>query len=385
MAADIRKNADAFVIVGVGGSNQAARAVIECLRDKDAPEIFYAGNTLAPYELNHLLEKLRDKSVYINVIAKNFSTLEPGVSFRILRQFLTDKYGVGACSRIIGTGTVGSRFEKLCRDKNYTFLPFPEDVGGRYSAFSDVGLLPVAVAGIDIGKLVEGASEMEMRLKNDGSLSNPSFTYAAVRNLLLERNMGIEMLSFFEPRLRYLAKWWVQLFAESEGKDGKGIYPTYCEMSEELHSVGQYLQEGTPIMFETFLHVTDSGSEYYLNNDGIDDGFGYLDGKGLNWVNDVAYQATLQAHGERLPCICLEVERLDAWHMGQLFYFFMFSCYLSSRFLEVNPFNQPGVENYKMYMFRELQQKKKGFTGRNTEAKEETEIPTIDYERRRRI
>ena len=196
---------------------------------------------------------------------------------------------------------------------------------------------------------------MERKLLEDGSFQNIAFRYASIRNLLARQGKQIEILSFFEPRLKFFAKWWVQLFAESEGKQGKGIYPSACEMSEELHSVGQFIQDGSPILFETFLQVMDSGAEYCLTDDEVEDGFHYLNNRELGWVNQVAYQATMQAHGEHLPCISLTVDRLDEYHYGQLFYFFMFSCYLSGSFMKVNPFDQPGVENYKRYMFQELQ------------------------------
>ncbi len=354
-AKTVRENGDAFVIVGVGGSNQAARAVIEGLNPAGGIKIYYAGNTLSPYHLTAVLEELKEKSVYVNVIAKNFSTLEPGVSFRMLRKFLADRYGDQASSRVIVTGTPGSDLEELSRKEGYSFLEFPEDIGGRYSVFSNVGLFPMAVAGVDIVSLVRGAAEMEQRLKEDDTYGNMAFRYAAIRNLLEKQGKKIEILSFFEPRLKFFAKWWVQLFAESEGKRGKGIYPSCCEMSEDLHSVGQFIQEGSPIMFETFLQVKDPGAEYRLTDDEVDDGFHYLDNKELGWVNQVACQATIQAHREHLPCISLVVDRLDEYHYGQLFYFFMFSCYLSGSFLKVNPFDQPGVENYKKYMFQELQ------------------------------
>jgi len=351
----VRTDGDAFVIVGVGGSNQAARAVIESLGSAGGMTVYYAGNTLSPYNLTSVLRELKDKSVYVNVIAKNFSTLEPGISFRMLRRFLTEKYGSEAGRRVIVTGTPGSELEAISRREGYTFLEFPEDIGGRYSAFSSVGIFPMAVAGVDIRKLVQGAVDMERKLLEDGSFQNMAFRYASIRNLLARQGKQIEILSFFEPRLKFFAKWWVQLFAESEGKQGKGIYPSACEMSEELHSVGQFIQDGSPILFETFLQVMDSGAEYCLTDDEVEDGFHYLNNRELGWVNQVAYQATMQAHGEHLPCISLTVDRLDEYHYGQLFYFFMFSCYLSGSFMKVNPFDQPGVENYKRYMFQELQ------------------------------
>lgn len=252
LAAHIQENADAFVIIGVGGSNNAARAVIEALQTDDKVKIVYMGNTLSPYELTKALKELEGKSVYIDCIAKNFETLEPGASFRVLRKFLFDKYQEKANGRIIATGTKGSALEKLCEEQGYTFLEFPEDVGGRFSAMTAVGLLPMAVAGIDIEKLVLGASDMQKYLTSGEIVRNPAYQYACLRNLYYKKGYKIEMLVSFEPQFRWFYKWWIQLFGESEGKDNKGLFPSSGDFCEELHAMGQYIQDGTPYFLRHF-------------------------------------------------------------------------------------------------------------------------------------
>lgn len=353
-AEEVRKNADVFVLIGVGGSNNGARAVIKALKKQGMPKVIYAGNSISPHSMNQVLEELKGKSVYINVIAKNFETLEPGIGFRILRGYLEDVYGDKAGERIIATGTSGSHLEDLCRRHGYSFLAFPENIGGRYSAVSSVGLFPMAVAGMDIRKLAAGAKDMRRELLLTKGPENQAFTYAAIRNLLYQKGYRIEMLSFFEPRFRYFAKWWTQLFAESEGKDGKGVYPVSAECSEDLHSVGQFVQDGSPVIYETFLDLKNQDSSCMLEAGTIDDGFGYLNGLDFWNINRTAMEATMQAHKKKLPVFCIQVETLDEYTFGQLFYFFEYACFLSGLMLGVNPFDQPGVEAYKGYMFQAL-------------------------------
>ena len=341
-------------MIGVGGSNNAARGVIKALQQAGTPEIIYAGNTLSPHALNHMLKKLEGKSIYVNCIAKNFETLEPGASFRILRKYLKERYGNKASERIIATGTTGSSLEKLCVDNGYTFLEFPDNVGGRYTALSNVGLLPMAVAGIDIRMLVQGAKEMRKELYEKTAEDNIAYRYACMRNLCYKQGYRIEMLASFEPRFRYFYKWWIQLFAESEGKDNKGIFPVAGEYSEELHSVGQFLQDGFPIVFETFLDVKEHQDSLFVEPDGLTDYFDYLNGKDFWCINKKAYEATVMAHKEKMPCLTLEMDARDAYHFGQMFYFFQFACYLSCKMMGVNAFDQPGVEAYKKWMFEAL-------------------------------
>ncbi|MBR2822931.1 MAG: glucose-6-phosphate isomerase [Clostridia bacterium] len=355
LADRVRKTSDAFVLIGVGGSNNAARSVIEALADGSGCEIIYAGNTLSPHALNKMLRSLEGKDYCIDCIAKNFETLEPGSSFRILREAMAKKYSPEeAARRTICTGTYGSSLEELCRAEGYTFVPFPTDVGGRYSAFSYVGLLPMAVAGIDIRALVRGGAEMAARLHAEGAESNLALRYAALRNLYNRKGYTLEMLASFEPQFRWFNKWWVQLFGESEGKDGKGIFPVAGEYSEELHAVGQYLQDGAPLMFETFLDVEEPTDHLIIHADGKRDFFDYLNEKDFWDINRAAFEATVTAHSGKMPCVLLKVGALDASHFGQLFYFFQFACYLSGEILGINPFDQPGVEAYKGWMFKAL-------------------------------
>lgn len=354
LAKKVQREADVFVLIGVGGSNNAARSVIEGLQKEGGTKILYAGNTLSPHSINEILQKLEGKSVYINCIAKNFETLEPGSTFRILRKYLYNRYKENANERIIVTGTKGSTLEKLAVDNCYAFLEFPQNVGGRYTAVTTVGLLPMAVAGIDIRLLVQGAKDMEKRVRIEGIDSNIAYQYACMRNMLYEKNYRIEMLSSFEPRFRWFYKWWIQLFAESEGKENKGIFPVSSEYSEELHSVGQFVQEGHPIIFETFLNVKNQQDSLIVESDDKLDYFDYLDNKDFWEINQIAYESTVKAHSDRLPCFTLWIDNFDEYHFGQLFYFFEFACYLSCKIMGVNAFDQQGVEAYKQCMFQAL-------------------------------
>lgn len=356
-AQSIRRKADAFVLIGVGGSNNAARAVLRALEPAGPTQVLWAGNTLSAWEFNRLLEQLEGRQVYIDCVAKNFETLEPGSAFRVLRQYLKKRYGEEeAARRILCTGTPGSQLDDLCRREGYAFLPFPPNIGGRFTALSGVHLLPMAVAGVDIDELAWGAAAMEQQLRTQPAGENIALRYAVLRWLYGRKGYKAEMLSAFEPRLAGFFQWWQQLFAESEGKQGKGLLPVTGEYSEQLHSLGQFVQEGTPLLFETFLDVKEPGTKDSLVIGGTDvaDGFGYLDGKDFWQVNRASFEATRAAHSQVLPCLTLAMDRLDAFHMGQLFYFFAFACYLSAELLGVNPFDQPGVEAYKQRMFRAL-------------------------------
>lgn len=354
LADKIREEADVFVLIGVGGSNNGARAVTEALDIDKKVKIVYAGNTLSPHALNQMLDSIKGKSVYIDCIAKNFETLEPGVSFRILRKFLYEQYGDNAADRIIATGSKGSSLEMLCEKMGYTFLEFPENVGGRFSAMTNVGLLPMAVAGVDIFRLVQGAADMEKRLFQESPEENIAYSYACLRNLYYRKGYKVELLTSFEPQFRWFYKWWVQLFAESEGKDSKGLFPVSAEFCEELHAVGQFIQDGTPLLFETFLDVRKQNSSLKAEEDLVEDHFGYLNGKDLWDMNKASFHATVKAHKEKLPCLILEMEEINDRCFGQLLYFFLFSCYVSARILGVDPFDQPGVEAYKHWMFEAL-------------------------------
>ena len=356
-AARVRADADAFVVIGIGGSNQAARAVVKALRPEDGPAILWAGNTISACETARLLKELDGfRSVYIDCIAKNFETLEPGISFRVLRHYLEQRYGQAeAAKRIFATGTPGSTLHQLCIDNGYTFLTFPERIGGRYSVGSDVGLFPMAVAGVDVKALVQGMRDMREELHAAPAGENLALRYACLRKWMLEQGLSLEMLAFFEPRLDYFAKWWIQLFAESEGKDGTGLYPVVSSNSEDLHSIGQFIQQGSPILFETFVTVRARDASVVLPATDKKDYFDYLTGRDFWDINDTARRATMRAHSEGgIPCLELSIPAIDAHTLGELFYFFLFSCYLSCKLVGVNPFNQPGVESYKGYMFKNL-------------------------------
>lgn len=354
-AEEIRREADVFVIVGVGGSNQAARAVIEAMPDRKGPEIIYLGNTLSPHYIDQMLKKMEGKSVYIDVIAKNFETLEPGSHFRILRQWLKKRYSKEEMAkRIIVTGTVGSRLEEIAKENGYLFLQFPVPVGGRYSAFTPVALMPLAAAGLDIDAYLAGMAEAEKCCEMEEE--NLAVTYAAVRNLLYEDGYDIEMMVSFEPRYSWLTKWWIQLFGESEGKEKKGVFPTAAIYSEDLHSIGQYMQDGRRNLIETFVSVKNPGASVVIESDAaFGDRFDYLDGMDFDQINKAAEAATWEAHQKGgVPCIRFEVEEISEYTFGELYYYFMTSCAISGMLMGINPFDQEGVEEYKRSMFRAL-------------------------------
>lgn len=366
LAGEIREKAQVFVVVGLGGSNQGARALIEALCPQDAmpggPEILYAALNLSASYYETLLKRIDGRSVYVNVIAKNFQTLEPGLTFRMLRHYMESRYSKEeAARRIITTVTVGDgMLHRISEENGYRYLPFPEDVGGRYSVFTPVGLLPVAVAGIHIRELIQGAVKAERACLAGGELLEDAKSYAVTRNALLEKGYGIEVLSFFEPQLEAFGRWWRQLFAESEGKQNTALFPAVCSFTEDLHSVGQYLQQGKRQMIETFLHIATPPCDRKVDPEPqMDDGFDYLDGRTFHEINECAYWATVKAHSEGgVPCMIVELDGLDARSLGELMYFYFIVCVCSSVLLGVDPFDQPGVENYKTEMFRLLKTKK---------------------------
>lgn len=355
-AEEIRREADVFVIVGVGGSNQAARGVIEALPRPEGPEIVYLGNTLSPYTIRKTLEGMEGKSVYIDVIAKNFETLEPGSHFRILRQWMESRYDrEEMAKRIIVTGTKGSRLEEIAAENGYLFLQFPVPVGGRYSAFTPVGLLPIGAAGLDVDEYLAGMDAACQDCRENGE-DNLAVRYGAVRQLLYRRGYDIEMMVSFEPRYGFFAKWWVQLFGESEGKEKKGIFPTASIYSEDLHSIGQYMQDGRRNLIETFVSVKDPGASVVVEPcPEYGDRFDYLDGMDFAEINRAAEAATWEAHSRGgVPCIRFEVDRASERSFGELYYYFMVACAVSGELMGVNPFDQEGVEEYKRSMFAAL-------------------------------
>lgn len=356
IAQEIRANADVFVLVGVGGSNQAARAMIEALQaEDDTVEIVYAGNTLSAHAIQKILRKIENKSVYINVIAKNFETLEPGSHFRLLRKAMQARYSAEEMAkRVVLTGSYGSRLEEIAHENGYRFLSFPQKIGGRYSAFSPVCLLPAAVAGLDIDAYLQGGQAMEEHVRT--CEKNIAVQYAALRTALYNAGFGIELLASFEPQLDWLTQWWIQLFGESEGKENGGIFPAAVIYSEDLHAMGQYLQEGQRCLSETFLAVRDAKASVIVQPDrDFNDGFDYLDGMDFAKINEAAQQATLEAHTQGgVPCTVLSVPMLNEYYYGQLYYFFMAACAVSGKVLGINPFDQNGVEAYKQSMFQKL-------------------------------
>ncbi len=355
LAERARAIADTFVVIGIGGSNNSVRALLKAVGERCGMNIVYAGNTLSAYEYKKTAESLEGHDFVIDCIAKNFETLEPGLAFRIFRDLLARRYGKeGAAERIFCTGTVGSHFEKLARDNGYTFIPFPGDIGGRYTALSPVHLVPMAAGGADIRSFSQGAHDMARLLRTAGAADNPAFIYAVARNHFFSKGYRIEILSSFEPRFRWFYKWWEQLFAESEGKCDKGLFPVGLEFSEELHSLGQFIQDGSPVVFETFIDVKSAGASVPIPADGVDDKFSYLDGMTVESVNRVSQEATMKAHSSRCPCLRISIEDINEYTIGALMYFFEFSCYLSGSIMGINPFNQPGVEKYKMEMFSNL-------------------------------
>ncbi len=355
-AEEIRREADVFVIVGVGGSNQAARAVIEALPVKEGPKIMYLGNTLSPYTIKKTFEVMEGKSVYIDVIAKNFETLEPGSHFRILRQWMERRYGKeDMARRITVTGTRGSRLEEIAGENGYLFLEFPVPVGGRYSAFTPVGLLPIAAAGLDVEAYLAGMEAARKDCQENWE-DNPAVRYAAVRQLLYRRGYDIEMMVSFEPRYGFFAKWWVQLFGESEGKGKKGIFPASSIYSEDLHSIGQYMQDGRRNLIETFLSAKEPGASVVVEPcPDYGDRFDYLDNMDFARINQAAEEATWEAHLKGgVPCIRFQVDKVCERSFGELYYYFMAACVVSGQLMGVNPFDQEGVEEYKRSMFGAL-------------------------------
>lgn len=362
LAGEIRREAEVFVVVGLGGSNQGARAVIDALTPQavtpGGPQILYAALNLSAAYYQKIVDEIGSRSVYIDVIAKNFKTLEPGLAFRMLRHYLEKRYGAAeAARRIITTPTFGDEaLHRLSTENGYRCLPFPENVGGRYSVFTAVGLLPIAVAGADIDALLDGAGAAERDYLTGGPLREMAKAYALTRNALLQKGYGIEVLAFFEPQLEAFGRWWRQLFGESEGKGGTALFPAVNSCTEDLHSIGQYMQQGRRQMIETFLHVSVPPCDLAVDVEPrLKDGFEYLEGKTFHEINECAYRATLKAHSEGgVPCMVLEIDALDAYHVGELLYFYFVACYYSAALLGVDPFDQPGVENYKAEMFRML-------------------------------
>ncbi|HHX79800.1 MAG TPA: glucose-6-phosphate isomerase [Acholeplasmataceae bacterium] len=353
----VRKNAEVFVVIGIGGSNRSALAAVECFKynHPDAPEIIWAGNNLSGASLKRVFDRIGNRSVIIDVIAKDFNTVEPGLAFRMFREHLKERYGSDYNKHVIVTGSEGKgQLREMAERYDYKFLPFPEDVGGRYCVLTPVGLLPMAVAGIDIKQIVEAAKATENYLKSLPIEENPAVHYAVARNLLFRKGFQIEGFVVIEPELEHLARWWLQEFGETEGKIQDAVFPTYFVYSEDLHSMGQYIQEGRRFVFETYFNCF-KPTELTIPLSEEEDGFNYLDKRPYDDVNHAVYQAALNAHYEDgVPCIEFLAPAPDETVFGEFYYFFLFAVYCSANLIGVNPFNQDGVENYKLNMYRIL-------------------------------
>ncbi|TGB02172.1 glucose-6-phosphate isomerase [Halobacillus salinus] len=364
-AEKIKSDSDVLLVIGIGGSYLGARAALEMLNhsfynelspnDRDTPQVFFVGNSISAPYVNELFDVLKDKDVSINVISKSGTTTEPAIAFRIFRKFLEEKYGVEeAKGRIYATtDKEKGALKTLATEQGYETFVVPDDVGGRYSVLTAVGLLPIAASGIDIDQMMEGAQKAQSELSTDNLADNPAYQYAAVRNVLYNKGKTIEMLVNYEPSLQYFSEWWKQLFGESEGKDQKGIFPASANFSTDLHSLGQYIQDGRKDMFETVLNVETPSSDITIEEDEQNlDGLNYLAGKTVDQVNEKATLGTMLAHTDgQVPNLVVNLPKRDAFTFGYLVYFFEKACAVSGYILGVNPFDQPGVEAYKKNMF----------------------------------
>jgi glucose-6-phosphate isomerase len=361
----IRKSCDAFVVVGIGGSYLGARAAIEMLsnnfrnllekKDRKGPMIFFAGNNMSAAYIMELLDVVKDMDICVNVISKSGTTTESAIAFRLIKELMEKKYGKrGAAERIFATTdkTKGA-LKQMAYAEGYECFTIADDVGGRYSVLTSVGLLPMAVAGIDVDEVMSGAIDAFRDLKNENLWENPALQYACVRNALYKKGKTVEILANFEPALSSFNEWWKQLFGESEGKDGKGIFPASTNFTTDLHSMGQYIQDGRRELFETIINVDSVSKDLTIkSSDENLDGLNYLEGKTLNFVNQQAMRGTVLAHNEGgVPVVLINIPELSPYHFGYMVYFFELSCGLSAYHLGVNPFNQPGVEAYKKNMF----------------------------------
>ena len=359
----IRNSSDVFVVVGIGGSYLGPRAAIELVKGREHnlkssdPQIFFAGNNLSTRAWQELCELLEGKDFSVNIISKSGTTTEPAIATRALRWMLERKYGAEKAKKriFVTTDPHKGALRQMAQEEGYETFVIPPDVGGRYSVLTAVGLLPMAVAGIDPMDVMLGAArakkELDMR-----SFENPAWQYAAIRNLLYRKGKAIELLCCYEPAFRTFGGWWQQLFGESEGKDGKGIFPATAEFTADLHSLGQMIQQGQRNLFETVVRFTPPRKRTTIEVDWKNlDGLNYLEGKTLDFVEEQAFQGTLNAHVDGgVPVMVLQTDEVDADTLGELFYFFELSCGISAYMLGVNPFNQPGVEFYKKNMFHLL-------------------------------
>ncbi|WP_352418132.1 glucose-6-phosphate isomerase [Proteiniborus sp.] len=361
----IKNNSQVLLIIGIGGSYLGARAAIEALNHsfynliphikRKTPEIYFVGNNISSKYLADLLDIVEEKHISINVISKSGTTTEPAIAFRVLKKYMENKYGKGeAAKRIyVTTDKEKGALRKLAVDEGYETFIIPDNVGGRFSIFTPVGMLPIAVSGIDVDSIMEGASAAREEYSLKDIEKNHCYLYAALRNILYRNGKTIEILANYEPSMHYTAEWWKQLYGESEGKDGKGIFPASVEFSTDLHSLGQYIQEGRRILFETTINIGNTAKIIEIERESPDiDGLNYLAGKTMHYVNENAFKGTVLAHTDGgVPNLIINLPEINEYYYGKLIYFFQKACAISGYLLGVNPFNQPGVEAYKKNMF----------------------------------
>ena len=364
-AAKIQSDSDVLLVIGIGGSYLGARAAIEFLRHsfynsvskeiRKTPEIYFVGNSISSTYIKHLIDVIGDRDFSINMISKSGTTTEPAIAFRVFKEMMEKKYGKEEAAKRIYATTDRAKgsLKGLATEEGYESFVVPDDVGGRFSVLTAVGLLPIAVSGADIDKLMEGAAEGRRLALETEYEKNDALLYAAIRNILLRKGKSVEILANYEPSVHYVSEWWKQLYGESEGKEQKGIFPASVDLTTDLHSMGQFIQDGARIMFETVINIEKSREEIIINEEPVDlDGLNYLAGKSVDFVNKSAMNGTILAHTDgQVPNLMVNVPEVDEFYLGQLFYFFEFACGVSGYLLGVNPFNQPGVESYKKNMF----------------------------------
>lgn len=364
-AKKIQEDSDVLLVIGIGGSYLGARAAVEFLRhsfynmvDKSirkTPEIYFVGNSISSTYMKHLMDVIGDKDFSINIISKSGTTTEPAIAFRVFKKMLEEKYGKKQAAGRIYATTDKERgaLKNLANEEGYESFVVPDDVGGRFSVLTAVGLLPIAVSGADIDKLMAGAAAARKSAMEKPFEENDALLYAAVRNILYRKGKAIEILANYEPSVHYVSEWWKQLYGESEGKDKKGIFPASVDLTTDLHSMGQYIQDGVRILFETVIDIEQSREEIFIEEEPVDlDGLNYLAGKTVDFINKNAMNGTMLAHTDGdVPNLMIHVPEVNEYHLGELFYFFEFACGVSGYLLGVNPFDQPGVESYKKNMF----------------------------------
>ena len=364
-AEKIKSDSDVLLVIGIGGSYLGARAAIEFLRhnfynmvDKSVrktPEIYFVGNNISSTYVKHLMDVIGDRDFSINIISKSGTTTEPAIAFRVFKKMLEAKYGKKEAAKRIYATTDKAKgaLKNLATEEGYESFVVPDDIGGRFSVLTAVGLLPIAVSGADLDKLMEGAASGRKYALEADFEENDALLYAAMRNILLRKGKNVEIVANYEPSLHYVSEWWKQLFGESEGKDQKGIFPAAVDLTTDLHSMGQFIQDGARIMFETVINVETPQCEITIEEEPVDlDGLNYLAGKTMDFVNKSAMNGTILAHTDgNVPNLMVKVPEQNEFYLGELFYFFEFACGVSGYLLGVNPFNQPGVESYKRNMF----------------------------------